>query len=138
MKASLQVKIFTILKIPQSTGLCFFWFSWLLPAIFRRGGFESAWVIALGLFPRSSIFLSYTRFVKLAVPVFAVLSQELRNSEIRYWLTAAAFGVVSLLLLFRPINFLLGGLTRAAARGENQAFGLTFSRFCFRLFVLIS
>lgn len=44
----------------------------------------------------------------MAVPVFVVLSRELGNSEICYWLTVAAFGVFQLILLFRHINFYWG------------------------------
>ena len=81
----------------------------LLPAIFRRGGFEFAWGIILSI---TNLFLSYTRFVTMAVPDFIVLSKELRNGDIRYWLTAAAVGVFQLILLFRHINLYLGGLMR--------------------------
>lgn len=82
----------------------------LLPAIFRRGSFEFAWVIGLGIVPAiTNFFLSYTRFVAMAVPVFVVLSRELGNGEIRYWLTVAAFGVFQLILLFRHINFYWAG-----------------------------
>ena len=74
----------------------------LLPAIFRRGGFEFAWVIALGIIPAiTNLFLSYTRFVTMAVPVFIVLSKELENGEIRYWLTVTALGVFQIILLGR-------------------------------------
>ena len=41
----------------------------------------------------------------MAVPVIIVLSRELGNVEIRYWLTVAAFGVFQLIFLFRHINF---------------------------------
>ena len=82
----------------------------LLPAVFRRGSFEFAWVIGLGIIPAiTNFFLSYTRFVTMAVPVFIVLSRELGNGEIRYWLTVAAFGVFQLILLFRHINFYWAG-----------------------------
>ncbi len=57
----------------------------LLPVIFRRGSFEFVWVIGLGIIPAiTNFFLSYTRFVTMAVPVFVVLARELGNGEIRY------------------------------------------------------
>ncbi len=78
----------------------------LLPAILRRGGFEFAWVVGVGIIPAiTNFFLSYTRFVTMAVPVFAVLSQELRDSETRYWSTVVVFCI----LLFRHINFYWAG-----------------------------
>ena len=67
---------------------------------------QFAWVIGLGIIPAiTNLFLSYTRFVTMAVPVIIVLSRELGNVEIRYWLTVAAFGVFQLIFLFRHINF---------------------------------
>ena len=87
----------------------------LLLAAFWRGAFE---------FARGDCFVDYScdhEFLSVlhalcdngGSPVFAVLSQEWGSSEIRYWLTVAAFGV------FHRFFFYFGAPTFAGRVGAS-------------------
>lgn len=57
---------------PQNSAIDRALFLLLLPTIFRRGSFEFAWVIGLGIIPAiTDFFLSYTRFVTMTILVLS-------------------------------------------------------------------
>jgi hypothetical protein len=84
----------------------------LLPAVWRLDKEWFFWTVMLGVLPAMiSHFVSFTRYVQMAFPVFVVMAFLFRDPKLRVWRWGMLAGLASIhvVLLIRHINFRWAG-----------------------------